>query len=174
MTEKKEEIKVEEFVPFKDEETILDNKKTKADNVIKNHIYLASGVGFVPVPLFDIAAVVGIQVKMIHDLAKLYNIPFSKNIVKSLLGSLVGGIGALVLSKIVIASFVTTYIRHLPGGNIINSILLPITAGASTYAVGKVFLMHFESGGTFLNFNLEKMKKHFVKMYEEGKNRVSS
>jgi hypothetical protein len=45
---------------------------------------------------------------------------------------------------------------------------------ASTYAVGKVFAEHFESGGTFLDFDEEKAREHFKAMYEEGKAFVSS
>ena len=41
--------------------------------------------------------------------------------------------------------------------------------GATTYAVGKVFIEHFESGGTFLDFDPEKMRDHFQELYEEGK-----
>ena len=32
---------------------------------------------------------------------------------------------------------------------------------ATSYAIGKVFIEHFESGGTFLDFDPENMKAHF-------------
>jgi hypothetical protein len=43
-----------------------------------------------------------------------------------------------------------------------------IFCGASTYAVGKIFVRHFESGGTFLNFNPEQVKEAFQKEFDDG------
>ncbi|NJL59719.1 MAG: hypothetical protein HC887_08825 [Desulfobacteraceae bacterium] len=50
---------------------------------------------------------------------------------------------------------------------------MPASAGAMTYAVGRVFLQHFESGGTFLNFNPEEVKEHYARLFEEGKKVVA-
>jgi hypothetical protein len=47
---------------------------------------------------------------------------------------------------------------------------MSIIGGASTYALGKVFIQHFESGGTFLDFDPEKVKEHFATLYKEGEN----
>ena len=35
-------------------------------------------------------------------------------------------------------------------GQSTGAITMPVIAGASTYAIYKVFVQHFESGGTFL------------------------
>ncbi len=156
------------------DESAFEDKKFRANQIIVRNIYWSSGMGLVPIPLFDLVAVTGFQVKMIRDLANLYDTPFSKNLVKSLISALIGGVGSLSLSKMFVGSFIGSFLRGIPGGNIINGISLPIMAGATTYAVGKVFLMHFESGGTLLNFNPEKMKEHFAKLYEKGKETVSS
>jgi hypothetical protein len=42
-----------------------------------------------------------------------------------------------------------------------------VLAGASTYALGKVFQYHFENGGTIYNFDVDKMKKKGVITEEE-------
>ena len=44
----------------------------------------------------------------------------------------------------------------------------PAFSGAVTYAIGKVFVQHFEMGGTLLDFNPEKVKKYFREQYEQG------
>ncbi len=155
-------------------ESVFEDNKFKANQIIMRNIYWSSGMGLIPVPLFDLVAVTGFQVKMIRELTNLYDIPFSKSIVKSMIGSLVGGASSLGLSKMMVGSFIGSFLRGIPGGNIINGISLPIMAGATTYAVGKVFLMHFESGGTLLNFNPDKMKEHFATLYQKGKATVSS
>jgi uncharacterized protein (DUF697 family) len=43
-----------------------------------------------------------------------------------------------------------------------------VISGASTYAIGKVFIRHFEEGGTLLSFDSAKAKEHFQEEYEEG------
>ena len=42
-------------------------------------------------------------------------------------------------------------------------------AGASTYALGEVFKKHFESGGTILDFDPERLKKYYEQKFEKGK-----
>ena len=39
----------------------------------------------------------------------------------------------------------------------------------STWALGKVFIQHFESGGTFLDFDPEEVKEYFKAQFEEGR-----
>ena len=43
-----------------------------------------------------------------------------------------------------------------------------VFAGASTYAVGKVFTEHFASGGTFLTFDPEKVRKYYEQEFAQG------
>ena len=45
---------------------------------------------------------------------------------------------------------------------------MPIVSGAATYAMGKVFIQHFASGGTFLTFNPEKVRNYYAEMFREG------
>jgi hypothetical protein len=42
-------------------------------------------------------------------------------------------------------------------------------AGALTHAVGELFIMHFEAGGTLLTFEVEKMRAHFRREYEQAR-----
>jgi hypothetical protein len=42
-------------------------------------------------------------------------------------------------------------------------------SGASTYAIYKVFVQHFESGGTFLDLEPAKVKSYFSEQFAKGK-----
>ena len=53
-------------------------------------------------------------------------------------------------------------------GQAIGSIASPAFCGASTYATGKVMILHFESGGSILSLDPEKMKEHYMQMFKEG------
>ncbi len=44
--------------------------------------------------------------------------------------------------------------------------------GASTYAVGKVFIQHFESGCTFLSFDPRQVRDYYAQQYKKGKQEV--
>ncbi|MDE2463441.1 MAG: GTPase, partial [Alphaproteobacteria bacterium] len=46
------------------------------------------------------------------------------------------------------------------------AVTLPSLAAASTYALGKVFIQHFESGGTFLDMDPDKVSAYFKEQYE--------
>jgi len=46
---------------------------------------------------------------------------------------------------------------------------MPLFTGASTYAIGNLFIRHFESGGTLLNMDPQKMREHFKEEFENGK-----
>ena len=145
-------------------------KEEEAGKIVRRNMYYAMGAGVVPVPIFDLAAITGLQMKMLYQLSKEYDVTFPKDIVRTTLASLVGGIGTIPLASAVAGSM----IKVLPGiGNIASVLTLPVTAGAITYAIGKIFVMHFESGGTFLTFNAKKMKSYFSELYEEGKEKAS-
>ncbi len=138
----------------------------EANNLVKNYIIASMGAALVPVPLFDMVALTGIQLKMLHSLAKLYNVKFTKNLGKSLIGSLLGGI--------VPTSTVASLSKAIPGvGTTAGVIGMSIIGGASTYAIGRVFIQHFESGGTFLDFNPEKVREYFKEQFEKGKHVAS-
>jgi hypothetical protein len=65
-------------------------------------------------------------------------------------------------------------LKALPGiGTLIGGISMTIMSGASTYAVAQVAMKHFESGGDFLNFDLDTAKKIYDEEFEKGKEYAS-
>jgi uncharacterized protein (DUF697 family) len=146
-------------------EATTDSKVPQAENIVKANVFWAMGAGLVPVPFLDLAGIAGVQLKMLNELSSLYGIKFSEHRVKSILASLIGSIGTNAIATGAIGSL----IKMIPiVGTTTGIVTIPIVAGASTYAVGKVFIMHFESGGTFLDFDANKMKSHFSEKYKEG------
>ncbi|MCX7096476.1 MAG: DUF697 domain-containing protein [Methylococcales bacterium] len=167
-----EEAVVTEDVFQSEEEAITTRMKRvdKAHNSVKNYTMAAMAVGLVPVPLIDMAALSAIQLKAVHSLAGIYDVPFSKNLAKSIIGSLLGGSIAVTL-----AMPVASLIKVIPIlGQSSGTISTALIGSASTYAIGKIFVEHFESGGTFLDFDEENAKAHFKGLYEEGRAFVAS
>ena len=139
--------------------------KEETDKIIRNHMYSAFGLGLIPLPLIDFAAVTGVQLNLIRKLAKIYDIPFSKDKVKNILTSLIGG-AVPAATGMPLASLA----KGVPiVGYSLGAIAMPVVASASTYALGHVFNRHFASGGTFLTFDTEKVKDYYAQMFKKGK-----
>lgn len=137
------------------------NRGDHADTIIKNHMIWSMGAGFIPVPIADLFAVSAIQLDMIRQMCKVYDIDFKqtegKAIISALTGSGIARLGARA-------------IKFIPGvGSIMGGITLAVLSGASTFALGEVFKKHFETGGTFLDFDPERLKKFYNEKFEKGK-----
>jgi uncharacterized protein (DUF697 family) len=144
--------------------------EAEGDKIIRNHALGSMGIGLIPLPLVDLVALTGVQLNMIRKLAGLYNIPFAKDKVKHAVASLVGsGI------PVAIGGTLTSLIKTIPIiGQTTGALAMPAIAGGMTYALGKVFVQHFASGGTFLNFRPEEVKEYYAQMFQEGKKMADS
>lgn len=155
MAKEKEEKVITEEMPLSE----------NARKTVRNHMLVAMGIGVVPVPMVDMVGITGVQINMLRKLSKIYEVPFSEHKVKNIITPLIGG-GASMPIAWTLASFV----KVVPVvGATIGAISMPVTAGAITYALGKVFTQHFASGGTFLTFDPEKVKAYYAEMLKEGK-----
>jgi len=144
----------------------MDEKATSPNSIVKKYMYWSMGAGFIPIPFLDFAAVMGVQLKMLSTLAKHYGVAFSENRGKEIVAALVGA----ALPGNVAGSAVGSAVKMIPvAGTIIGGVSVPLLAGATTFAVGRVFIQHFETGGTFLDFDVDKMKNHFQQEFEKGK-----
>ncbi|MCP5046260.1 MAG: DUF697 domain-containing protein [bacterium] len=145
--------------------TKAEEKRLKqANKTVRKYMLWSMAAGLIPFPLVDAGTVSFIQLKMLASLSWQYRIPFARNLVKSLVAALLGFVTVNTLR----VSLVTSLLKALPHGAILGAMSMPIYSGAATYAVGRVFVQHFEAGGTFLNFNPNKVKQHFSKLYQEG------
>jgi len=153
----------------KAKETEVD-KKTTADNIIKKRVYASVGAGFVPIPIVDIMALSGIQLEMVSKISSLYDIPFKKDLVKKAISALIGGFLPVAATPIL-----ASLIKLVPiVGYTTSAVTLSAAGGAATYAIGKVFVKHYESGGTLLNFNVDKAKSYYNEKFKEGEKVASS
>lgn len=139
----------------------ISNREENANSVINNHVVWSMGAGFIPVPIADLFAVTAIQLDMIRQLCKLYDQDFKqtqgKAVITSLTGSGLARLGARA-------------VKFIPGvGSILGGMTMAALSGASTYALGEVYKKHFETGGTFLDFDPERLKNYYNEKFEKGK-----
>lgn len=143
-----------------------DIPKEDMEKLIRRNVYASMAVGLIPVPVADFAGVTLIQLNMLRVIAKKYGVPFSNSTAKNILSALVGGAVPASVSGPLAASLS----KLVPAaGTTVGVITMPIVSGAATYAVGKVFVQHFASGGTFLTFKPEKVKAYYEEMFNKGK-----
>ena len=135
-----------------------------AQSRIKGKAVWAMGAGLVPIPGVDIALVAGVQLKMIAEVAELYQVPFERDKAKAIIGALIGSLSAGAFTAVTASA-----IKLIPViGTLAGEAAMSIYAGASTYAIGTVFQQHFHAGGTLLNFEPEHLKAKFEEMYRQG------
>ena len=142
----------------------IEARRQEASRIIKTYMGWSAGAAIVPIPWFDLAAVTALQVKMVADLSEVYDIAFSKSVVKSIIGGLVGSVLPATLAR-----GASSLIKAIPGvGSFLRVLTAPAFSTASTYAVGRVFMQHFEAGGNILNFDPDAMRAHFKEEFESA------
>lgn len=133
--------------------------------LVNSYVPWSAGAGLLPLPMVDMVALTAVQLRMLAKLSAMYNVPFMENGVKSIVSSLLGTVISNNLG-VTLGSLV----RIIPlVGPVIGIAAVPGLYCAATYAVGRVFVTHFEAGGTFLDFDPQKTRAYFVAEFEKAK-----
>lgn len=142
----------------------------EAHGIVQNNIYWAMGAGVLPFPVFDLIAITGVQLKMLRQLSSHYDIPFREGLAKKAVTSLLVGLGGVGIGGIIGASL----FKSLPVlGTSLGVVSIPVISGMLTHAVGRTFIMHFESGGTLLDFDPGDMRDYFRQEFSDSKGKVT-
>lgn len=137
----------------------MTEQDTLATDAIKKYSMYSAGAGLIPMPLVDFAAISAIQVKMLKDVAAIYGVPFDAERVRSIVAALIGGLAGTNLGY----GIGRNLLKAVPFvGPVLGGFSMSAMGGAVTWAVGRVFMQHFASGGTLLDFEPDKMRQHFT------------
>jgi len=118
----------------------------------------------VPLPVLDAIAVGGVQLQMLRRLARIYDVPFTENAGKSVVASLLGSVFPATAAATT-AMGAASALKAVPvAGAAVSIFIMPSLAAGATYLIGKVFIQHFESGGTLLDFNAPDYRE-FIKAH---------
>jgi uncharacterized protein (DUF697 family) len=135
-----------------------------SEATIRKYMYWSMGAGLIPIPEIDVVAVMAIQVNMVAALAREHQQDFSREAGRAFVAALVCGSLPTAL-----AGPLARLIKVIPVlGQTVGVLAMPALAGASTYAVGKVFVEHFESGRTFHDFNPEAARPAYAGHLGQG------
>ncbi|MDK2126140.1 YcjF family protein [Parachitinimonas caeni] len=112
-----------------------------AEDIVREHALLAGATMAIPIPLLDTVAGFAIQLKLVKRLSELYSVDFSEHRARALLAASIAGISTgwaagSALTAVSLASYFTSFVPSA------------VVASGLTYALGHVFITHFENAGT--------------------------
>lgn len=140
------------------------NAALDATDVIKNHVIAAMAVGLVPIPGVDMAAMVAIQIRMVHQICEIYSVTLRENAAKAAVLSLAGG-----LLPATLASGFVSGLKLIPGlGSLAGAAGSSLLGGAMTYAIGRVFHEHLETHESLIDFDPTKARTAMRREFDNG------
>lgn len=139
-------------------------RRAAAMRIVRKYAAVSAAAGSViHSPLLDVAALGGLHVSLIRDLTRHYGGEFSeqaaRGVVVAIGASVIPGtIGTIAGHKALgLLPFIT------PGAGLL---VMAASSAATSYAVGSIFVRHFETGGTLASFNVASLHRAISPMPE--------
>lgn len=143
-----------------------DYRNLLAKQTVKTWSSWAAAAGLVPMPALDLAAIATVQVKMVYELCKIYDVPYKEERVQSV----VTGVATSSVTVLLSGQVSGAVLRFIPYvGPILSTLIQPTLAFASTYALGQVFIKQFESGQSLGSITVESVRDSYNKQTEKAK-----
>jgi uncharacterized protein (DUF697 family) len=140
--------------------------RPRAEQIVKEYVPLAVGAGMIPLPGVDLAAIAGLQLKVLASLAEHYKVSFTKAQAELIVTSLLGSVGTTVLAGAALLSIA----KIVPlFGVLVGAASMPVAGGVITRAMGHLAIDHFEAGGTMESFDLDVAQKAFLEKITEAR-----
>lgn len=132
---------------------------SEANEIIQSSLSFAGGIILIPFAALDLVALVIIQLRMLRKLTALYELPFEEQRARAIVSTLIASTTPLVAAQ---------GLRWVPVLGVPLSWLGGAAMGAaSTYALGKIFVQHLESGGTLFTLDPERVEAHYQQKFEQ-------
>lgn len=167
---KKDSVKKKKTASGSSAQANPNDRTAEANLVVRNHCIVGGAIGFVPIPPLGVALIIANGLKMLHKLSTIYGVEFNKNLGKAAISSFLAACGTYSISGRLVWGLGTALPAAMP---VVAVVTRPLFAAGVLYVMGKIFVQHFESGGTFLTFDPEKVRSHYAELFEEGKELAS-
>ncbi len=123
-----------------DDEPQAARRRTVAQKVVERYKLYAALGGLSPLPIVNVAGVTAVNMQMVKTLSNLYEVPFERDLTRSIIAGLMGGVvptglGAVTASTLALA---------VPGVGFVGVAVSSLTAAALTGRIGSVFVERFE------------------------------
>lgn len=162
----KSELVVVEPVVHVSDSLSGDYRRRLANTTILNASQWAAAAGFITIPGVNTITISGVQLRMLYSLCKIYKVPFKKEAVLAVVSAALGG----SITTSVAFSTTSFGLSKIPYvGSVFSLVTQPILSYATTYALGALFIKHFENNGNLLNFKLDSTQAIFDEQFEKAK-----
>lgn len=132
-------------------------RRSRAREIVGRFTTYSAVGGLLPLPIVDTASVMACIVKMVQALAKHYGVPFQRDRIRVAVAAVIGGVGQAGAGAVTMSALV----KAIPGPGLYASAVASIASAALTRAIGNAFILHFETGGTALEFKPETLREYF-------------
>lgn len=159
--EEPEEMEAQETYKTEEEKKLI-----QATDKIRSYSYGTAGGAIIPIPLLNMGAVIGLQIKLVNELARIYGVSIEKGKTKSVIISLLTTVGVHSMATGSLRSLLW-YVPVI--GPAISALTFPVFSGAVTHAIGVIFLTHFKAGGSLEDFNASNFAVMYKREFHKGK-----
>jgi uncharacterized protein (DUF697 family) len=133
----------------------MNEREAGAMKIVHRYMVYSAGAGLIPLAGLDVTVLAGIHVSLIKQLCDYYEVEFSEHtarpVLVAILASMIPGtLGSLVSRRTLALLPFVTHVVGLAGMSAFSALV--------SYGLGKIFIRHFESGGTLRNFDVEHLK----------------
>src|SRR6185295_17241741 len=140
----------------------MNEREAGAMKIVHKYMVYSAGAALIPVAIVDVTVLAGIHVSLNKQLCDYYEVEFSehtaRNVLIAILASLIpGSLSSLATRKTLALLPLTTYVFGMFGMSAFSAFV--------SFGLGKIFIRHFESGGTLRDFDVKHIKgvfSHFV------------
>lgn len=145
------------------------SRREHAAKLIKRYSAASAGFGIIPIPALDIAAIGTSQLLMIRSVAKIYGVDLSKDRVRAIVSTTVGGAAPVVLG-----GGLSSIFKMIPVvGTIAGAVTLPSIAGLTTLTLGNALADHLDAGGSLDEMGLAQLRATFNSEFRAAKAKLS-
>lgn len=145
------------------------SQREQAAKTVKRYAAVSAGLGIIPIPALDMAAIGTSQLLMIRSVAKIYDLDLSKDRVRAIVGATIGG-----AVPVVVGGGLSSIFKAIPVvGTIAGVVTLPSVAGLTTLTLGTALTDHLDAGGSLDELGLTQLRATFTAEFEKAKAKLS-
>lgn len=129
------------------------------------HRYVLRSMGSAAtLPMVALVALRPLQLNMLEELVRAYNVHLSETQKQDFLHHLTGE-----SSPVCLAGSLSALVQAIPAaGTAVSALTSPVAAGAATYAIGQVALQHLASASPLSDVHPEALRTAYLAFYRQG------
>ena len=132
----------------------MDPRRIEAMQIVYRYMGISAGAALIPFAGLDVVALAGIHIALIKELCEHYQIDFTehtaRNVLIAVTASIVPGTVGSILGRKFLAMLPMT-------SAVFGWALMSAGSAAFSYAIGRLFIEHFEAGGTLDSFDTSRL-----------------